>query len=174
MLLIPSHAENCLAMWTALEDWACWLHHLYQCSLAHCAHCACLFMTSMCAHIRTFATVCTYAAWSSHYDHARSIETMYTMCAANYYHSMGEAIPNFHIRSCLAFGHCNGSAEDGPTYVRYEWAHNLKNPSWPEVLPAVDQALKCMTNKETIHIEQRWPHNEVSGHAACSHNDVKG
>ena len=70
-------------------------------------------------------------------------------------------MPNFHIRSCLAFGHCNDTAENGATFVRFEWALNLKNPSWPEMLPAVDQTLKCMTNKETIHIEQSWPRNEV-------------
>ena len=74
---------------------------------------------------------------------------------------MGEAMPNFHIRSCLAFGHCNDTADHGATFVRFEWAYNLENPSWPEMLPAVDQALRCMTNKKTIHIEQSWPHNEV-------------
>ena len=80
---------------------------------------------------------------------------------------MGEAMPNFHIRSCLAFGHCNDTASNGATFVRFEWPIILKDPSWPEMLPAVDQALKCMTDKKTIHIEQSWSHNEVFRNACC-------
>ena len=87
---------------------------------------------------------------------------------------MGEAMPNFHIRSCLAFGHCNDTADNGATFVRFEWAINLKDPSWPEMLPPVDQALRCMTNKETIHIEQDRPRHEVDRRTlATLHHDTQ-
>lgn len=80
---------------------------------------------------------------------------------AMYYHGMGEAIPNFHIRACLGFGHCNGSATDGATFVRIEWAQYLHDPSWPEVLPAVNEALKCLTDKASFHLEDERPDSEV-------------
>ncbi|KAK9794073.1 hypothetical protein WJX73_008284 [Symbiochloris irregularis] len=81
----------------------------------------------------------------------------------NYGHSMGETFINFHINACLGFGHCNGSRAGGPALVRFEWANLLKNDpvTWPEVFPAVDEALKCVTDQEAFHIEDMWPKREV-------------